>query len=214
MYTSINRHHDVVIRELVRVDDPTSYLELRARLTSPATDVASDAAVQRLYRDYWRMNVARLGDRFYARYFQLLAHGQRAGSVDIGAVARELEGVAEEGKRRSLQFSFASKLAHMVDPRVPVYDSFVAAFYFYDPPTSDRPLAERLDGLLTFHGFLRREYERIIRAGLLREAIEALRNQFQLADSLCDERIIDWLLWGWVSILRRAAQQRGDALYD
>jgi len=212
VYRSINQHRDLIIAELARIDDLAKYAQLRAQFISRQVTVASDREFQRLYRSYWAMNPARLSERFYAKYFQLLAQCQQSGSVDIGGVARELANV-DDGKKKSLQFSFATKLAHMVDPRVPVYDGFVAAFYFYVPPTPDLPFIERIDRLLKFHDFLRHEYERVIHNGLLGDAVGTFRDHFQMDDAVCDERVIDWILWGWVSLLRRQAQQRGEALY-
>jgi hypothetical protein len=201
-----------VIGELARIDDLDKYVHLRERLLADGAEAALDAAFQRLYRTYWRMNVARLGDSFYSKYFTLLAECRRAGYADISEIVRALA-TADDSDKQSLQFSFATKLAHMVDPRIPVYDSFVAAFYFYNPPPSNRPFEERLAALLTFHSFLQAEYARVIDKGLLGEALRGFRAHFQIGNAICDERLIDWLLWGWVSLLRGEAQRRGEALY-
>ena len=158
------------------------------------------------------MNAARLPTAFYERYFALLSTCTEQGRVELEQVTRTICDV--DGANYGLQFSFATKLVHMVDPTVPVFDSFVAAFYFFTPPTSGGPFDERLAKLLGFHRFLEREYARVLQNGLLRPSIDQLRRQQQLDSTIPDERIIDWLIWGWVELLRRGAQLRGTAQYD
>lgn len=213
MYQLLSQHCDAVISELRRIDDLSKYLRLRALLLSKEVEVGSDTEFQRSYRNYWRMNVARLGERFYARYFQVLAQCRESGDVDIESIVRMIS-KTEGAESQSLQFSFATKLAHMVDPRLPVYDSFVAAFYFYAAPASDRPFEERLHALLAFYAFLQAEYSRIIANDLLAVPLRQFRSAFQVGRALADERIIDWLIWGWVSLLRGGAQQRRNMLYE
>ncbi len=101
----------------------------------------------------------------------------------------------------------------MIDPRIPVYDAYVAAFYFYVPPTSKTPRAERIRDLLSFHAFLAREHQRIIHHNLLGESIAEFRIRQPQSADIPDERIIDWLVWGWVAHLRSGAQHRNEALY-
>jgi hypothetical protein len=230
MYRLINQNRDAVIAEFERIDkrrhDLSVYRQLREDLISGRIDVASDGEFQQRYRRYWGMR-GWLSDAFVARYFELLAERTRSGESDVGTIVRDLSrpepindqapvrklANAEKAKKESLQFSFATKLAHMVNPRLPLYDSFVAAFYFHNRPSSG-PGPKRLAALLAFHDFLRRESARVIRDGLLGGALQEFRAHFQISDAVCDERIVDWLVWAWVSLLRGGAQQRGEALYE
>lgn len=82
----------------------------------------------------------------------------------------------------------------MIDPTIPVFDSFVAAFYFFRPPANHLLFDERLSKLLDFHHFLRREYARILDRDLLTPALRELRHALQLIPNVPDERLIDWLL--------------------
>jgi hypothetical protein len=210
MYRLINEHADAGVKALDSIGDIEQYRGLRRDLVADSRNV-QQPAFQRAYRQYWRMNAARLDEDFYHRYFRLLAETQSSGVADIKAIATEL---SRHASRDGLQFSFATKLAHMVDPRIPVYDSFVAAFYFYLPPSSTKSKSERLTDLFAFHGFLVREYDRIISKGLLGPSIARLRATRGLDKTVPDQRVIDWLLWSWVSLLRKGSQPSGTALYD
>ena len=210
MYHLINRHIDDVVKALDAIGDIREYIELRRQLTSdPGAALRPD--FQRAYRKYWRMNAARLNDDFYRLYFGLLAETQRVGTADVAAISDVL---SRHTARDGLQFSFATKLAHMVEPRIPVYDSFVAAFYFYTPPPATKPTSERLSELVQFHRFLTSEYRRVLTEGLLAAAITHMRQSRSLEADIPDERVIDWLIWSWVSLLRARSQSEMTALFD
>ena len=126
------------------------------------------------------------------------------------AAIRDIAMLSDTPERSSLQFSFATKLLNTIDSREPVYDTHVTSFYFFVPPASDRPFEARLDALLEFYEFLRGEYARVIGQGLLRPAIDQFRERVSADPDLCDERIVDLLIWGFVSLMRRGVQQSGE----
>jgi hypothetical protein len=214
VYRMMNETCDEVLAELDRISDVPRYIELRHRLF--ASDVAADEDFHAMYRAYWQMNVARLGDPFYFRYFALLESLKRNGvgvQRDINETIRELALISNTTERPSLQFSFATKLLNTIEPRLPVYDSYVSQFYFFVAPPSNYSVDARLSALLAFHGFLRAEYARVIQEGLLAESIDRFRRHFGMGAELCDERVIDMLIWGFVSLLRNGAQLEKRALF-
>jgi len=211
VYRLINESSDAVLAELERISDVPRYLELRRQLTH--VNVATDLSFQLLYREYWRMNVASLGDDYYGRYFARMQSLRDEAIVDLDAALRELSVIPDRAGRSSLQFSFATKLLQTIDPRAPVYDTSSAAFYFFVPPVADKSVAARLDELLGFYGFLRDEYARVVHDGLLDVAVRRMRDRFRVGAELPDERIVDLLIWSTVSLLRHGAQRRGQGLH-
>lgn len=211
MYRLMNDHRDEVIAELSRISDVPRYLEMRRKMRE--VNVATDVGFQQLYRDYWRMSLSRLGTPFYSRYF---AHMEALKTSERGpdeAAIRDIAMLSDTPERSSLQFSFATKLLNTLDSREPVYDTHVTSFYFFVPPASDRPFEARLNALLEFYAFLRGEYARVIEEDLLGPAIRRFREQPSVDDALRDERIVDLLIWGFASLMRRNVQQRGEVLY-
>jgi len=209
MYRLINDYRDAICLRLADLDI-AAYGELMKALQSRGADATTSPHFQAAYRRYWRMNVARLGDLYYRRYFELLADCWVSQSTDIEAIVRDL---AETLEARTLQFSFATKLAHMVNPRLPVFDSFVAAFYFYTPPASSNSFDQRLGDLLTFYRFLQAEYDRVTRDPAGSRMLAEVRNKLSLDLAVPDERVLDWLIWGLVSLLRERARQRVEIQY-
>lgn len=154
VYDLIARHSAMLITELQRLTDVGRYQRLLSSLRESSGAVAANAVFQKEYRNYWRMNVARLSPAFYTQYFRILAESSQSGSVDLQETSLAL---MRADDKQTLQFSFATKLGHMADPRLPVYDSFVASFYSYQAPSPEGPAAVRLTDLLEFYGFLRDE---------------------------------------------------------
>ncbi|WP_439628316.1 hypothetical protein [Gemmata sp.] len=77
---------------------------------------------QFVFRSYYRIDSAGLTARWKARSFEFL--GRREGG--LGTILEGLYQVPTARNVKSLQFSFATKLLHTLDPRQPIYDSKVA----------------------------------------------------------------------------------------
>ncbi|WP_295587696.1 hypothetical protein [uncultured Lamprocystis sp.] len=176
-------------------------------------DRAGESEYQSKYRAYWAMNAARLGPSYYQEYF-----GRLAAATDsmptLGNLAGDLYKLpTHRNERQSLQFSFATKLIHMKNRRLPIYDSQIAAFYFFREPARTLSLGNRISQLESFHGFLRSEYARILANDLLAASITAFRAAF-LPVYFTDEKVIDSLLWAFVSRLRSGATREGSVIYS
>jgi hypothetical protein len=119
---------------------------------------------------------------------------------------------ARRDGRQSLQFSFATKLLHMTNPVLPIFDSQIAGFYFFQETGTGLNLQQRIDGFVAFHAFLVQEYARVLRFGLLAKAIEEYRRQLK-PQHVTDEKIVDSLIWAFVGLLRKGALPKGQVTY-
>ena len=168
----------------------------------PKADVNSDAEFQRRFRNYWRLNYARLSDEFLRSYFSLpqtlkLKGANEKGNKElVGEVARKLYDTPVNRKgQRKIEFSFASKLVHTLRPHAPIYDRNIKLFFLFRNPTGPK----KFDMLLEAYEFLTREYERILSMGILASSIEQFRKRFD-SHAFLDEKIIDSLIWSFVVI--------------
>lgn len=165
---------------------------------------------QARFRNFWTMNVARLSDGFYASYFGLLSN---SATQSLTNLCETLHGASlRSDGRQTLQFSFATKLRHTLDPHLPIYDSRVARFFLFREPPSDLPLEERISRLMVFYDFLRTEYARVINDGLLVSAVSDFRQQFNPSQHT-DEKIIDWLVWAFVGLADNGALLKSEVAY-
>ena len=174
--------------------------------------LVGESQYQKKYRVFWAMNVARLSPSYCAEYFRRLESA--TGSLTaLGSLVTDLYKLPTQANgRRGLQFSFATKLLHMQDRHSPIYDSQVAAFYFFREPDRSLDLQQRVKRLEDFHTFLRRQYARILENGLLTKSIAAFRAEFNPVH-FTDEKIIDSLIWAFVSKLRNGSLQDGSVIY-
>jgi hypothetical protein len=111
-----------------------------------------------------------------------------------------------------LQFSYPTKLCHMVSPKLPIYDSRVARFYLFQEPSTHWPLPTRITAYVAFHDFLRNEYARILSGNLLKPAIDGFRQRFNPKQHT-DEKIIDWLIWAFIDWVDSGALLNGQVVY-
>jgi hypothetical protein len=205
MYDLINRHVARLLDSIKREGDIDPYVWMIQCL--PNVDVSRDVKFQGVYRRYWQLNPARLSPDFCTAYFSLLEQSKHAPDrTTVEAVARALLRIPTHSNgRESLQFSFASKLVHMVRPRLPVYDSMVESFFFLPSSDTQKTVEDKLKNLLQSYSFLVDEYDRVLRNELLAPAIAAFRQRFRLDAQYSDEKVIDTLIWRFVGYLRKGA---------
>jgi hypothetical protein len=205
MYDLINANIGIVLQFIA--NDPatvTGYDDLVENIQQVATQPYQDS-----YGVYWVMQYP---DSTWRKvYFQELETAllDPASPPNLTALAMKLYTTPTNAKGQSNQFSFITKLVHMVDRHSPIYDSRVAAFYFFKRPDSG---PGQIQEYVDFHAFLVREYRRVIQNGLLCHSIQSFRQRFR-PQHFTDERIIDVLIWGYVGLLQSGALTSGRIVY-
>jgi hypothetical protein len=213
MYNLLNANIDWLCSKVDRNGDIGEYVWLAEALQK--VDVSSDRAFQRRYRNYWRMNAAHLGEEFIQFYFSHFEGLKQQSEIRVEEVAQILVEKPTHGDgRHSLQFSFASKMVHMLRPHLPVYDSMVEAFFFLPGGTQKEDVSHKAARLLGSYAFLTAEYERVLREKLLALAINTFRKRFNLGQGYTDEKIIDTLIWKFVGFARKGAVRDGCIRYS
>lgn len=191
MYSLINENISDILKFIER-DHVLKYdwlIENIHRIESPN--------YQTSYKTFWRLHGAGLSSEYCSIYFQFLKKHLKE-PITIKKLLKSLfsKPVNSSG-RKSLQFSFITKMLHMADRHLPIYDSLISSFFFFEP---NRRLSfeERVDELTSFYEFLSFEYHRILKNSLLQESIETFRERFEPIH-FTDEKIIDSLIWAFTS---------------
>ncbi len=213
MYAIINQHVDALLNSINPQVDIDPYVWLLGEL--PKRNVARDQEYQRIYRRYWQLNPERLSEEYLAAYFgyleQLKAQPE---NVMVETVTSHLFITPTHGNgRQSLQFSFASKLVHMLNPEQPVYDSMVETFFFLPSGGANETTEQKLTRLLASYEFLHAEYGRVLDQELLAQAIMQFRARFGVNSAYTDRKIIDTLIWKFVRFLKGGAVRDGVVVY-
>lgn len=206
MYNLIDTHIQTILNTIPQ-NHVTEYDWLIQNL-----DQCGTPEYQARYRKYWRLNTAQLSANYCNDYFQSL-QSARLNPPTAGNLAHQLYATpTHKGGRQSLQFSFATKLLHMVNPNTPIYDSMVGAFYFFQAPGPKIALPQRVAALVMFHNYLGQEYQRICANNLLAVSIQAFRQRFN-PHHFTEEKVIDSLIWAFVALLRDGGITNGTISY-
>ena len=206
MYDLINQHIQVILPFI-----PQCHVQEYDFLTQNLPQ-AGTPEYQHRYKHYWRMNMAIRSANYFAAYFQTLQAAQVNLPI-LGNLAQQLYQIpTHANNRQSLQFSFVTKLLHMINIHAPIYDSSVASFYLFREPKHTQPLQQRIEVLTNFHAFLVREYGRVLQNGLLAQSIQQFRQHFQ-PQNFTDEKVIDSLIFWYVALLRNGGLMNGQVIY-
>jgi len=168
----------------------------------------SDESYQKRYRIFFRMNAARLPSEFYYKYFTLLDELKSNGTQSLAQVITDIQ----VDSKPTIQASFASKMLHIVNPSIPIYDSLVREFYFYPRPMNKNQ-EDRIKSIVDFHVFLKTEYQRIIDQGLLKESLTAYDKVLD-GRSITDVKKIDTLIWAFMKVMRSDHPSRREVMYS
>lgn len=158
--------------------------------------VAQNYLFQFVYRSYYQLDSAGLTDEFKSAYFQCMEDARGSSEIDLTATVTKLREFPNRKGQASLQFSFASKLAHTVNPSYPVYDTLVAEYFRFRTPYSYKQWEVRLNEYLDFYRQLRTLYENAIDNGSLNELTDLFNRVYSPAARRVPEvKILDFIFW-------------------
>lgn len=153
---------------------------------------------QRRYKAFWRLSGAGLSQTYCRAYFQFLQAGLNNNVLHLNNLAYELYQIPINTNRQALQFSFCTKLCHMLNRVIPIYDSRIRTFYNFVEPLRRLPIGQRIAGYVQFHQFLINEYNRVLNEGLLAPSIQAFRQHLG-PQRFTDIKVIDSLIWSFIN---------------
>ena len=212
MYQFINDNIALVMGTVIRKRDIDPYLVLAEMFN--AGSVSHNNEYQAVYRTYWQLNAARLSDSFCKHYFRVMEDCRHADRLSIGNVIEALYNVPSNAKgRKTIQFSFATKMLHTVNNALPVYDNLVGDFYFLPQIKPSWKYSKKLTACMHAYDFLLREHKRVLDNGLLSESICKFRERFELPTTYTDQKIIDTVLWRFSAYAWTGAIMNGKMQY-
>jgi len=206
MYELINRHIEPILESISErhISDYEWIIENKNNI---------DSHFKKKYKSFWQLNAALLSDEFCDEYFLELYNLIERGTFDLRDLAKKFYTIPSNTKgANKLQFSFCTKLCHVVNPCLPIYDAMVKDFYFFKEPNSRVELYLRIELFMDFYEFLIREYDRIIHNKLLDASIWAFFERFG-AQKFTTQKVIDSLIWAFISFAKSGKIVSGDIIY-
>lgn len=176
------------------------YLFLTDRLADTG-DVSKDYVYQFVFRSFYGMDNAGLTDDFKTEFFSIL-QGRRNRRPRIARLCLRLHGYHNRKDKKTIQFSFVTKLAHTVAPRFPPYDSEVAHLFRFRYPSDPDP-RQKIARYLKDYRLLRHEYRRIVRLNLLPKCLAAFQKRYgAFAGRISMVKQLDFICWSAGRLLR------------
>lgn len=148
----------------------------------------TDPVFRFVFRSNYRLDNAGLTAGWKARYFEFLA--RREG--ELRAVLEGLYHVPTARNVKSLQFSFATKLLHTLDPRRPIYDSKVAELLGL-PVKKVRDFAANVAACVAVYDDLCEVQRQLLLDAGVNNRVAALKARYD--SPISDEKALDFLLW-------------------
>jgi hypothetical protein len=169
---------------------------------------AADGFYQRRYKRYWGLNDGGLSKGYYKQYFRHLRQSTNSVPV-LSTLVEQLYQVPTRKDSYALQFSFCTKLCHMIDRNLPIYDSNIMKFYDFTLLASKISVPQQIRRLVEFHQYLVTEYNRVLELGLLRSSIEAFRQYFH-PQHFTDVKVIDSLICASEERMNNSHKEKND----
>lgn len=154
------------------------------------TNVAENAEYQKKYNGYWVMG--RQSHEYYKKYFSILENNKNNKEISFNYVIKELNSIDNK-----IQFSFSSKLIHMINNEKPIYDKMVSHFYNL-PDWNGSCYDERIKKINRIYDFLIKEYKRVKNEDLLSISVKKARSYYDLDERFTDEKIMDSIIWMFI----------------
>lgn len=168
--------------------------------------IVDNYVFQFVYRSYYRLDNAGLTARFKIRYFELMQQCRSTGLVNIEELVSELHEYENLRRRKTLQFSFVTKLANTVSDTYPIYDAEVARVFGFKPPPNSKKFDTRLMEYMSFYKRLQAVYLDIIYKDRLPKARAAFESLYSNERGLPKVKLLDFIIW---SAGKRARKAKG-----
>jgi hypothetical protein len=161
-----------------------------------AGSVDSNTVFQFVFRSFYRLDSAGLSPDFKSRYFKLLNGARGKAVIDLGGIVTELYEFPTLKGHRSLQFSFATKLAHTANAGYPLYDGAVAGVFQFQPPGNWLSFDDRLERYMDFYSKLRELYTEVLTRNLLATPRRLFHDTYDAAPERVPEmKVLDFIFW-------------------
>jgi hypothetical protein len=162
-------------------------------------DVKNNTLFQFVFKSFYKLNIAGLGEDLPTYFFKLLANKKD----DLEYILLELYEIPtlNAKNKNTIQFSFATKLLHTLDNNKPIFDSEVSDVI--DKRRTGRTKEEKIKSCIEIYKGMRPLYLRLLESKV-KEVIEKFRIKFEVDESkISDIKALDFIIWSLGKIKRK-----------
>jgi len=180
--------------ELIENEAISIYQFLMERFCS--FEPRDDELFQFVYKSFYGFGNAGITKNFKSRYFELMTVAKREKFVDLRTIVTELYEIPNQKGQKSLQFSFATKLAATLNPNLPLYDIWVAKVFGFRVPEHNKDFGTRLSEYISFYEKLTVLYDKTVESDKLKITIDKFRDKFDVSpEEVSSHKVLDFVFW-------------------
>lgn len=145
---------------------------------------------QFVFRSYYRLDNAGLGDDIKDHYFKLLSKKQN----NLDLILSELYEIPTLRKLKTIQFSFATKLLHTINENNPIFDSEVSRVIHKRVVGSTKH--KKIESCLEIYDCLKEIYFNVLKDKKIEKVILKFRKKFKVnKEKMSDMKVLDFIVW-------------------
>ncbi|MFA6533935.1 MAG: hypothetical protein WCT37_02050 [Patescibacteria group bacterium] len=164
------------------------YLFLKDEYTKQ--NILNNFVFQFVFRSFYRMDSAGLSDEIKSCYFKLLANKQ----TKLEIILSELYKIPTLKNKKTIQFSFSTKLLHTIDNNLPIFDSEVGKIF--NLKVSGKNEDEKIASCIKIYDTLKVYYLELNNAEEIKEVISKFRQRFDVdINKISNTKILDFIFW-------------------
>jgi hypothetical protein len=153
-------------------------------------DIINNSLFQFVFRSYYRLDNAGLGDKIKKEYFKILA--QKESSLE--RILLKLYDIPNSRGLNAVHFSFATKLLHTLDNNNPIFDAEVSDVIH--KRRTGKTKEEKIKSCLNIYGYLEQVYSNMLGNNQIKEIIMKFRKKFNVSESeVSNIKVLDFIIW-------------------
>lgn len=165
-------------------------------------DIKNNMVFQYVFSSYYGLNNAGLTYAFRTLFFEIMNDSINEEKIDLNDVVLKLWEERNRKGKKSVQFSFTTKMVHTINNKYPIYDNQIAYLFGFRQPYHIKDFNKKMAVYSKQYDEIKYSYENILKRDMLGSIIGGFReryNKYQISDI----KILDFIFWQAGKIKRR-----------
>lgn len=153
-------------------------------------NIKNNLVFQFVFRSFYGLDRAGLSYEQKARFFELMAEKDQC----LRTILEGLWKLPTLKKKKTIQFSFATKLLHTIDNKRPVFDTEVSTVIHKVVAGNNKD--DKTRSAERIYDYLIHLYTQLIKDKQVQKVINEFKTNFSIkGQNMTDEKILDFLIW-------------------
>lgn len=153
------------------------------------SNIGNNTVFQFVFRSYYRLDGAGLGDDLKKRFFELLERKEN----NLVKILRELSAIPTLQGRNAVHFSFSTKLLHTLNDSNPIFDSRVAKAIGRSVTGTDTDT--RIESCIALYAHLKQIQHDLLEEEEIKKVIQKFKIKFDINQKISDAKALDFIIW-------------------